>query len=163
MNARGALAPLENGRTSMLASRLTEANGFVNRGGRTRGWRAEVQGGRKGLTVPFDYTWCPDDLFKHPRSKILSEITAQNLPFASRDDMLFVKARSLSLRTAAAGKQKDAVDFARLTREIKAPLRLDGFSEDQIKAMKKVILLSLKNISIWGNISITESRDSLEI
>ena len=43
--------------------------------------------------MPYNYTLDPE-LDWHPRSRVISEISEEKLPFASRDDMSYIKAKA---------------------------------------------------------------------
>lgn len=104
------------------------------------------------------------NLKRHPRSRILSMIDDGNLPFASRDDLLFIKARSCSVRENDEGSQKDALDFVRLSVEIPAPLRFEGFDDDVlVKSMKKDILKRLDDLAHRAGVPKQRLMDLLEL
>lgn len=190
INAQGALAPAVSGRSSDLSEYLIMQPGFEPRRKRRtkegrkavphRGWCVMVKDGEEHIKVPYDYTCSPDDvscrvrypsyertdasqLEFHPRSRILSMITDDDLPFANRDDMIFIKARSCLQRSDKEKRRKDARDFTQLVRELPGPLLFEGHTEKMTTLMRGTVIKHLDDIARWGGMSKGESEDTFEL
>ena len=88
-----------------------------------------------------------NQLYDHSRSQILAKIRAANLPFANRDDMLFIKGRSCGRRSVIEKRIKDAKDFSRLAAERGGLLMFEGFKEEIVEKMRFVVKDGLKVIA----------------
>ena len=77
------------------------------------------------VKVLYGYTLDPY-LDGHRRIIRVLELCKNNIPFATRDDMLYIKAKSLAERSNDEARKKYARDFIRLAFESKGPLVLRG-------------------------------------